>query len=78
MKNISLRFLLASVVYLVPSAVAENAEKQINVLFNNIGVKINGERVGSDNFLYQGTTYLPLCEINERLGITVLWDDHTT
>ncbi len=81
MRNVSLGigigFFIASVIYLVPSALATNAEKQINVLLNSIHVTINGDRIGADNILYQGTAYLPLREISEKLGKTVRWDDHT-
>lgn len=75
-------FLLGSVPVLAES---------ISVLFNNINIRLNGEKVASagesyelDNgdtvpfsILYKGTTYLPLRKVSEILGKEVNWDGTT-
>jgi hypothetical protein len=46
-------------------------------LFNAVTLVVNGEKVASDNILYEGTTYVPLRVISEQLGKNVNWDSVT-
>ncbi|QUI20996.1 hypothetical protein HZI73_01205 [Vallitalea pronyensis] len=49
----------------------------IEVLFNYINIKINGEKVDLDNFIYENTTYVPLRKVSELLNKDVIWNDVT-
>ena len=65
--------------------------ENISVLFNNINIMLNGEKIASagdsyklDNgstvpfsILYKGTTYLPMRKVAELLGKEVTWDGTT-
>ncbi len=48
-----------------------------NLQLNNIKLYVDGVYVDSDNILYGGTTYLPLRDIAEILGVTVDYDKTT-
>lgn len=64
-------------VFITPNVFADNVEKQITAWFNSIAIKVNGKQVQSDNFIYEGTTYVPLRAISELLGKEVIWDNDT-
>jgi hypothetical protein len=51
--------------------------QQIDVLVNNITIKVNEQKIEVPNFLYGGTTYIPLRAVSEKLGLKVAWDDST-
>lgn len=57
--------------------IAAGIFEQIDVLRNDITVKVNGEVVDADNFVYNDTTYLPLRAIGEKLGLDVQYDEAT-
>lgn len=57
--------------------IAAGTFEQIDVLRNDITVKVNGEVVDADNFVYNDTTYLPLRAIGEKLGLDVQYDEAT-
>jgi hypothetical protein len=63
--------------YVAPVTWAKSAEQQIVAWFNTITIKVNGNQVEADNFIYEGTTYVPLRAISEMLGKKVSWDDAT-
>ena len=42
------------------TAVGAQIKNTIDVMFNTINIKINGEDQDIDNFLYEGTTYVPI------------------
>lgn len=69
--------LVATGIYVPSTVVADQAEKQISAWFNSITIKVNGEQVAAENFIYEGTTYVPLRAISELLGDEVKWDEHT-
>lgn len=64
-------FLMGSTVF------AEQAFKNIEVLFNSISIVVNGQKVDKENLLYNGTTYVPLRSVAEILGAVVNYDDKT-
>lgn len=68
------------------SAFAASVKQSIQVLYNNIQLVVNGEKVqlGKDSkgkriepFIYNGTTYLPIRAVGEALGERVYWDGKT-
>ena len=46
----------------------------IDVMFNAVNIKTNGEAQDIDNFLYEGTTYVPLRVISKIFDKEVTWD----
>lgn len=69
---------LACCVFLYESTgFAEAVENTIKVTMNSIKLVVNGKTVQSDNFIYDGTTYVPLRQVSEELGAQVSWDDAT-
>lgn len=53
-------------------------KETIEVLFNQIQVTLNGEKVEGNNIVYNNTTYVPLREISEMLGLEVVWNQETS
>ncbi|MCL2496111.1 MAG: copper amine oxidase N-terminal domain-containing protein, partial [Clostridiales bacterium] len=76
--------LLLFLVFVSPGF-AESAKKNIDVVYNNIQLVINGKIViprdvnGTivEPFIYEGTTYLPVRAVSEALGNAVEWDGDT-
>lgn len=56
---------------------ATGVKSTIEVMFNEMTVKINGDLVKEDNILYQGTTYVPLRFVSEKFGYKVDWEEDT-
>lgn len=67
--------IIASV--LMNTAFSATVKKSIEVVYNSINITVNGDKVNSDNILYNGTTYVPLRAISEILGKEVRWDKST-
>ena len=59
------------------TAVGAQIKNTIDVMFNTINIKINGEDQDIDNFLYEGTTYVPLRDISDLFDKEVSWDSDT-
>lgn len=51
--------------------------KNISVAPNYATIKVDGKVITADNFIYNGTTYVPLRAISENLSCTVDWDQKT-
>lgn len=56
---------------------AQTVTNSIEVVFNAITIKINGNLVQLDNILYNGTTYVPLRKTAEYFEKQVGWDAGT-
>ena len=58
-------------------AAASDYSEMINVHRNKVILEVNSVRVAADNFLYNGTTYVPLRAVSELLGKEVGWNAYT-
>ncbi len=57
------------------SVVARDVYENISVVRNTLDVTIDGNQFDYDNFVYDGTTYVPLRAVAESLGFGVEYDD---
>ncbi len=57
------------------SVVARDVYENISVVRNTLEVTIDGNEFDYDNFVYEGTTYVPLRAVSETLGFGVEYDD---
>lgn len=62
---------------IVQTVNANNLFTKIDVIFNQMNLFVNGQKVEADNILYNGTTYVPLRKVAEMLGKDVAWDQAT-
>ena len=53
---------------------ANSILQKIDVIINNVSLFVNDEQVAVDNFLYKGTTYVPLRAVAEMNGMEVKWN----
>ncbi len=51
--------------------------KTDTLIIDGVDVYLNGKLIQADNIIYNGTTYLPLREIGEALGLNVNYDSKT-
>lgn len=58
-------------------AAGNDYSEMINVHRNKVILEVNSVRVDPDNFLYNGTTYVPLRAVSELLGKDVGWNAYT-
>ena len=67
-------------------SVAANLQKEIDITYRDIKLRIDGDEVIPRNavgtvvepFIYDGTTYLPVRAVSEALGRNVNWDGETS
>ncbi|OWZ83159.1 copper amine oxidase N-terminal domain-containing protein [Natranaerobius trueperi] len=61
---------------LVSTVFAEEVREQIEVLYNDISIYIDGSRIETEKepFIYEGYTYVPIRVISEALDKDVHWD----
>jgi hypothetical protein len=71
--------IITLIVVLCASSVAFSAQatRNITVTPNTATITVNGEKVTSDNFNYNGTIYVPLRGVFEKAGFNVGWDQGT-
>jgi len=55
----------------------EQIYNSIKVLTNSVNIIVNGKKVDGDNFVYNGTTYVPLKNVATLFGAEVSWDAKT-
>lgn len=77
LKGFCVGALLTSTVLFCIPAFADSIVKSIKVTVNTITVKVNGNKVTADNFLYNGRTYVQLRSICDLLGKDLSWDKAT-
>ncbi len=56
---------------------AGGVSTKANVVFNNVDVLVDGQRIDASNIVYNGTTYIPLRKVSEATGLTVNYDEAT-
>lgn len=60
--------------FLTGISFGSDISEMIRVYRNRVVLEVNQTRVGTDNFLYNGTTYIPLRAVSELLGKQVGWN----
>ena len=60
------------------SAYADGLFKKIDVIVNSVKINVNNKPVSVDNFVHNGTTYVPLRAISEMLGKKINWTLETS
>ncbi|MCX7746372.1 MAG: glycosyl hydrolase family 18 protein [Clostridia bacterium] len=66
-----------SFLYFLTLGFAAENSKTIHVTSNKVYLLVNGKVVKGNNFLYNGTTYVPIRTISEMLGKEVSWNRST-
>lgn len=77
MKKFVIGLITGIVLSVAITSAADSIWEKIDVLRNDISVVVDGNKIKSDNFLYNDTTYLPLRAISEALGKEVTYDEET-
>ena len=72
-KNIVVGLIITTM--FMTTAVGAQIKDSIDVIFNSINIRLNGEEQDLNNFLYEGTTYVPLRDISNLFDKEVSWDD---
>lgn len=84
-KSFIIGFIVASLVIASGTVSADPIERQINAVYNNIKIFVDGKQIDPTDangnpvepFGYNGTTYLPVRAIAQALGKEVSWDNTT-
>lgn len=58
----------------VKATAPASALNSITVSKNTITVYVNGQKITADNFVYDGTTYVPIRAIGDSIGATIDFD----
>lgn len=71
--------IITLIIVLCASSIVFSAQaaRNITVYPNTATITVNGEKITSDNFNYNGTIYVPLRGVFEKAGFTVRWDQGT-
>lgn len=78
MKSLKVVIVLIVLSILVGGIVkADSIEQTVDVMFDYVNLKVNGEDVETSNIVYNGTTYVPLRAAAQLLGKEVGWDQLT-
>jgi len=57
-------------------SVSADLSELVKFYRNLVKIEVNGTKMNTDNFLYNGTTYIPLRAISELLDKDVDWNNH--
>lgn len=76
-KFLTIGLIIGVLLTMTTPVLAESIVKQIDVIFNNVNVNVNGEELEADNILYNGTTYIPIRDVAEILDKDVIWNQET-
>lgn len=72
-----LGLVIGTIVTSVIPVMADSVRQAIEVTFNSVNLQVNGQKIKVDNFLYNGTTYVPLRAVAEALDKDVDWINET-
>ena len=73
-KTFACGILVGALIFALPT-LARDVYESISVVRNTIGITIDGNNFTKDNFVYEGTTYVPLRAIAETFGKGVEYDE---
>ncbi|MBQ8525533.1 MAG: hypothetical protein IJ460_02270 [Clostridia bacterium] len=73
-KTFAAGIITGALIFSLP-ALARDVYESITVVRNTIGITIDGRSFEEDNFVYNGTTYVPLRAIAETFGKGVEYDE---
>jgi hypothetical protein len=79
-KKVLLGFIILGIalsLVVTPTKAASYIMQKITVAVNSVNLVVNGKKVSTDNFLYKGTTYVPLRAVSETFGKEVNWNQST-
>jgi len=76
-KGFILGMVVTLLVTLTVPVLANGVWKSIDVAMNSVNVEVNGKKVDSDNFILEGTTYIPLRSVGELLNKNIIWNETT-
>lgn len=66
---------MAGVLMISVPAIASTVMENIEVARNTIKVTVDGKNLSADNFIYNGTTYVPIRAVAESIGLGVEYDE---
>ncbi len=70
MKKIILGLTLSTLL-MSTTVFAQGTTKKIQIKINSVAVVVNGDSITDDNFIYNGTTYVPIRSVSNALGASV-------
>lgn len=73
-KRVQGLILLIAILLTTTAVFSLTSNETIAVVFNKIGIEINGDGMEQTSITYKDTTYVPLREFAEMLGKKVSWD----
>lgn len=77
LRGFALGVITTAVVFGASAAYAGGFTQTIEVVFNNVTLKVNGQKAYGENILYNGTTYVGIREVANMLGKDIGWDEYT-
>ena len=92
LKCICIGLVIGIIITSTTPVIADSIQQKIDVIINNVNIKINDETLANKNdnytlangqkipysILYKGTTYLPMRVVAESVGKDVSWDNATS
>ena len=66
---------MSAVLLISVPAIASSVMENIEVARNTIKVTVDGKKLDADNFIYNGTTYVPIRAVAESIGLGVEYDE---
>ncbi len=77
MKSVMLGIVLGGMIFGGVGVFAKGISRNIDVVFGKLDIFVNGEKAKNETILYDGTTYVAIREVAEKLGATVNYDGET-
>ncbi len=77
MKSVMLGIVLGGMIFGSAGVFAKGISRNIDVVFGKLDIFVNGEKTKNETISYDGTTYVAIREVAEKLGATVNYDGET-